>query len=72
MQSGTLASGPVAFAVHEGPYEQLSETYAAIGTWTGASGYAVGGPPWESYVTDPAQTPDPADWRTEMFWPLAS
>ncbi len=27
--------------------------------------------PWESYVTDPAQHPDPADWRTEVYWPLA-
>ncbi len=21
-------------------------------------------------VTDPAQHPDPADWRTEVYWPL--
>ena len=27
--------------------------------------------PWESYVTDPADYPDPKDWKTEVFWPLA-
>jgi len=70
MQAGVLVSGPVAFAIHEGPYDQLSESYAAIEKWIEESGYAVGGPPWESYVTDPAETPDPADWRTEIFWPL--
>ena len=70
IQSGALVSGPVAFAVHEGPYDQLPETNAAIEKWIEAHGYSVGGPPWEAYVTDPGQTPDPADWRTEVFWPL--
>ena len=70
MKSGVLVSGPVAFAVHEGPYDQLSETYAAIEQWIEANGYRPGGPPWESYVTDPGETPNPADWRTEVFWPL--
>jgi AraC family transcriptional regulator len=70
MESGVLVSGPVAFAVHEGPYDQLSETYAAIENWIEDSGYRSSGPPWESYLTDPGETPDPADWRTEVFWPL--
>jgi len=30
------------------------------------------GAPWESYVTDPADYPDPADWKTEIFWPVKS
>ena len=72
MESGVLVSGPVAFAVHQGPYDQLSETYAAIEKWAEEHGYRAGGPPWESYVTDPGQTPDPKDWRTEVFWPLQS
>lgn len=70
MESGVLVSGPVAFAVHEGPYDQLSETYAAIEKWIEDNGYSSGSSPWESYVTDPGETPDPADWRTEVFWPL--
>ena len=70
MESGVLASGPIAFAVHHGPYDRLSDTYAAIETWAERNGYSAGGPPWESYVTDPGETPDPADWRTEVFWPL--
>jgi AraC family transcriptional regulator len=70
IESGVLVSGPVAFAVHTGPYEKLSATYAAIAKWIGENGYRPGGAPWESYVTDPGQTPNPADWRTEVFWPL--
>lgn len=33
MQSGMLPAGPVARAVHAGPYEQLGDTNAAIGRW---------------------------------------
>lgn len=72
MLSGNLPAGPTAFAVHVGPYETLPETHAAIERWIDAQGYKVGGAPWESYVTDPAQHPDPSDWRTEVYWPLTN
>lgn len=70
MEAGELYSGSVAFAVHSGPYEQLPATNAAIERWIEANGYDVAGAPWESYVTDPAQHPDPKDWKTEVYWPL--
>ena len=62
--------GPVAVAMHAGPYDQLTETYAALERWIESNGYRVGGAPWESYITDPADLPDPADWRTEVYWPV--
>ncbi len=71
MQPGSLPTGPTAFAVHVGAYEQLPETHAAIERWIELQGYQAAGAPWESYVTDPAQHPDPKDWRTEVYWPLA-
>jgi AraC-like DNA-binding protein/effector-binding domain-containing protein len=71
MQPGTLPAGPAAFAVHAGPYAQLPETHAAIERWIEAQGFQIRGAPWECYVTDPAQHPEPADWRTEVYWPLA-
>lgn len=70
MQPGTLAAGPVAFAVHHGLYEGLPEANAAIERWIEQNGFEVAGPMWESYVTDPGEMPNPADWRTEIFWPL--
>jgi hypothetical protein len=36
--------------------------YIEMGTPSGA--------PWESYLTDPGQHPDPKDWKTEVFWPI--
>jgi AraC family transcriptional regulator len=71
VEAGLLASGPVAVAVHAGPYDQLGETYAALERWIEAHGHHPAGPPWESYITDPADHPDPGDWRTEVYWPLA-
>jgi effector-binding domain-containing protein len=71
MEAGTLPGGPVAFGVHAGPYDQLAETNATIEKWIEANGFRVGGAPWECYVTDPAEHPNPADWRTEVYWPLA-
>jgi AraC family transcriptional regulator len=71
MQPGSLPAGPTAFAIHVGAYGQLPETHTAVERWIDAQGYQVSGAPWESYVTDPAQHPDPADWRTEVYWPLA-
>jgi AraC family transcriptional regulator len=70
MQSAVLPAGPVAVAVHVGPYELLSDTHAAIERWIEAEGLKVAGAPWESYITDPAQHPSPQDWRTEVCWPL--
>lgn len=71
MEPGMLPAGPVALGIHGGAYEQLPETYVAIEKWMGANDASAGGAPWESYVTDPAQHPDPAHWRTEVYWPLA-
>ncbi|HEU4617227.1 MAG TPA: GyrI-like domain-containing protein [Gammaproteobacteria bacterium] len=71
IEAGLLQGGPAAVAVHAGAYENLADTYALIERWLAESGLHPGGPPWESYVTDPADYPDPADWRTEVCWPIA-
>ena len=70
MQPGTLPAGPVALGVHAGPYDDLADTNAAVERWIESNGYRVAGAPWEWYVTDPGEYPNPADWRTEVYWPL--
>jgi AraC family transcriptional regulator len=66
-----LPAGPAAVAIHVGAYDRLGETHAALEAWIEAQGLRAGGPPWEVYVTDPAEHPDPTSWRTEVIWPLA-
>jgi AraC family transcriptional regulator len=70
MQVGMLPGGWVALGVHVGPYDRLPDTNAAIERWIEANGFRTGGPAWEHYITDPAEHPDPEDWRTEVYWPL--
>lgn len=70
IESGVLQAGPAAVAIHEGHYDRLRHTYQAIEEWAAKNGHRLAGPPWESYVTDPGEHPDPADWRTEVYWPI--
>ena len=35
-----------------------------------SQGLASAGAPWESYITDPTEHPDPKDWKTEVCWPV--
>ena len=68
----TLPGGLVATTIHAGPYDKLTEAHAAIQVWIEAQGFVAAGAPWESYVTDPADYPDPRDWKTEVCWPIAN
>ena len=70
IEAALLPGGPTVVAMHGGPYDTLSQTYAEMERWMEKNGMHPGGAPWESYITDPADHPDPADWRTEVYWPL--
>lgn len=71
VEASQLPGGTAVVAVHAGSYEQLAETYAAAERWMEENGLRAGDAPWEWYVTDPAEHPDPSDWRTHVFWPIA-
>ena len=57
--------------MHAGTYETLSNAYAALEAWIEANGFTPAGAPWEYYITDPAEHPDPKDWKTGVYWPIA-
>lgn len=65
-----LAPGPVAFTLHHGPYEELGAAHAALSEWVQRNGHEPAGPLRELYLTDPRETPDPADLQTEVVWPI--
>ncbi len=69
VRADALPGGLVATATHTGPYDKLHELHAAIQQWMEAQGLQSAGAPWEVYVTDPADYPDPKDWKTDLFWP---
>jgi AraC family transcriptional regulator len=70
VRADTLPGGFAATTTHTGPYDQLNQAHAAVQQWIEAEGLTAAGAPWESYTTDPADYPDPKDWKTEIFWPV--
>jgi AraC family transcriptional regulator len=70
VRTDTLPGGLTAVTTHAGPYEKLPEAVTALGQWIAQQGLSPAGGPWESYVTDPGEHPDPKDWKTEVFWPV--
>ena len=70
IKADTLTGGPVAATTHTGPYDRLNEAHAAVQIWMEENGLRGRGAPWEVYVSDPAEVPDPAHWRTDLFWPV--
>lgn len=67
-----LAGGPCAMATLLGPYqpEGFTAIYTALMEWTEANGYRVGGAPYDKYVRGGPNV-DPADYVTEIYFPLA-
>jgi AraC family transcriptional regulator len=70
VRADTLPGGFVATTTHAGSYDKLNEAHAAVQQWIEAQRLIPAGAPWESYTTDPADYPDPKDWKTEIFWPV--
>ncbi|MGB0887181.1 MAG: SRPBCC family protein [Vicingaceae bacterium] len=60
----------VVYATHYGSYDRLPETYFGINEYMRKNKVVVNGPPWESYLTDPATEPNPSNWKTEIYFPI--
>ena len=63
----TLPGGTVATTINKGPYEQLSQAYAALMTWMEVGGYKSVGPSRELYLH---MGETPADHVTEVQIPV--
>ena len=68
---GELPGGTIATTTHVGSYETLVDTYNVLMAWISKQGLVRGEAMWEIYLTDPQQEPDPANWRTQIFWPVS-
>lgn len=60
----------LAVLAHHGAPEDLDLTYAALGTYTNHHEISVEGPVREYYLRDSYNTPDAAEWLTEIGWPI--
>jgi effector-binding domain-containing protein len=65
-----LPGGPVAYAVHVGPYSTIGAAYEALYTWVARHGHHRMGPPREIYLVGPGEGSGPESYRTEIDVPI--
>ncbi len=70
VKAGTLPGGPVAFTLHQGRFDGIGAAYTAVAEWIQTHGHEMAGPPRECYLVSPAETQNPAEYRTEIIWPI--
>ena len=70
IDSGTLPACTAVCLIHKGPYEELGRSYKALSHWIDEQGLETADAPREIYWTDPEETPDAADYVTEIAWPI--
>jgi effector-binding domain-containing protein len=70
VRGAELPATTVAWTLHRGPYEEVGPAYHTVTGWIQEHGHDLAGPPREIYLSDPGQTPDPADYVTEIQFPI--
>ncbi|MBI1350657.1 MAG: transcriptional regulator [Actinomycetales bacterium] len=65
IEPSTLPAGPVATALHVGPYDTIAPAYGALEQWMREHHYVQTGAPWEAYLDGP-EVENP---RTLVCWP---
>lgn len=68
--AGTLPGGLAATLLHVGPYQELGASHWALRGWVEREGHHPNGGPWDDYLTNPHEEPDPARWETRIYQPL--
>ncbi|MCP4305978.1 MAG: MerR family transcriptional regulator [bacterium] len=64
----SIPGGKAAVIIHDGPYDTLHESYAAIGNWISDNELRIAGPAQEAYLIAPD---DPGGPITEIRLPVA-
>ncbi|MBR7831813.1 MerR family transcriptional regulator [Actinospica durhamensis] len=60
----------LAVITHHGPLADVDLTYGVLGAYTARHEISVAGPLREYYLRDARHSPDPAEWATEIGWPI--
>lgn len=65
-----VPAATVAVAVHHGSYDDIGDTYAALVSWVAYHATPTGQAVREIYAVSYNETADPAEFRTEIHWPI--
>ncbi len=67
---GMTYGGPTMMISYRGPYEDMGDAHNHMHKHIAASDYEFAGVPWEVFVTNPEDQPDPAERITEIYYPV--
>ena len=65
----TIPEQLVLSTIYKGPYSECGSTIGALVQYAYQNGYEIIGPPMETYISDPNETPED-DLLTEMCFPV--
>ena len=65
-----VPAAELAVAAHHGSLDDVDLTYSELGSYATSHEISVDGPLREYYLRDSQDTPDPAEWETEIGWPI--
>lgn len=66
----TVPAVEVVSCTYKGGYEQMSQVNAAVAKWIHDNGYEMNGPAFWIYHVSPYETQDPAEFVTEVCYPV--
>jgi DNA-binding transcriptional MerR regulator len=66
----SLPAVELATTVHAGSHADIDRTYGSLATYVSEHALGVDGPIRERYLVGRNDTPDEAEWRTEIGWPI--
>ena len=66
----TLPAVRVASCIMKGSYEHMKDASAAVCSWIAANGHKISGPMFNIYHVGPVQTKNPAEYVTEVCFPI--
>jgi DNA-binding transcriptional MerR regulator/effector-binding domain-containing protein len=65
-----VPAAELAIICHHGPLGEADLSYAKLGSYAITHEISIDGPLREYYLRGAAETPDEAEWRTEIGWPI--
>jgi effector-binding domain-containing protein len=68
--AATLPGGATVEVIHQGSYDDLSNTYEELTAWFKENGMTPPTVMWEEYLVGPESGTDPSHWRTRIVYPV--
>jgi effector-binding domain-containing protein len=65
-----MPEAQMACVIHKGPYTDFGLAYAALGAWVESNGFRICGPNREIYLAGPESASEPANYVTEIQFPV--